>query len=102
MARTKVKTEDYQLDVRKPTTRTDEEAGESPLDKGPTVATGLGVRTGELEALSSLAGELGITKNKLMRFALRYVIIEYRAGRLDLRKLIKVPPEPKKDIEMPK
>lgn len=71
------------------------------FDKGPTVATGLGVRTGEKEAIRAIAGELGITPNALIRFAIRYVLKEHLEGRLDLEQYIDIPPEPQRKIRMP-
>lgn len=79
----------------------DQEEQSLDLDKGPTVSTGIGMRTGELEAIDAIAGELGITRNALLRWATRYIILEYRAGRLDLSKYIEIPPEPKRNIRMP-
>ncbi len=77
------------------------QAGRFDLDQAPTVATGLGIRKGELNAIETISGELGVTKNKFMRWCLRYVIQEYEAGRLDLKKWLEVPPEPKNDLRMP-
>lgn len=76
-------------------------AGTPDLDEGPTVSTGLGLRTGELNAAQQIADELGISRNALLRWAIRYVLSQYLAGKLDLRKWIEIPPEPKKNIRMP-
>lgn len=80
----------------------DQDLASIDLDESPTVSTGLGIRTGELKAITLLADRLGITKNALMRFAIRYVLTAVRDGKINIDQFIEIPPEPKKDIKMPK
>lgn len=93
---------DYEVDPRKSTARQDSELANVDLDASPTVNTGLGLRKGTLDAVDLLARRLGISKNALIVFAIRYVITAVRDGQLDIEKFIEVPPEPKRDIRLPK
>jgi len=54
------------------------------LDAGNIKAIGLGIRTGEIEALDLIAGETGITRNQLLRFIVRTFLLDYQAGKVDL------------------
>jgi len=76
-------------------------ADNSDLDLGNIKATGIGLRAGELAALDSIAGRLGVARNALMRALIRWALIEYRAGRLDLAGNVEQPPPPKKRLRMP-
>lgn len=76
-------------------------ADNSDLDKGNIKPTGIGLRAGEIAALSAIAGRLGVARNALMRAFIRWAILEYRAGRLDLADNIEQPPPPKKRLRMP-
>jgi hypothetical protein len=69
------------------------------------MAQGVGMRPGELAALDAIGAELGaalgvqaITKNALMREAVRRFIIAWRAGEItaeDLAEVFKPPAKPK-------
>jgi hypothetical protein len=81
-----------------------EEASENPdLDEGRIVSAGVGIKEGELRAIESIAAGLGkgITKNAVMRFALRWFILQVRAGNVDLSGFVEEPPEPDKRLKMP-
>ena len=71
------------------------------LDNGNIKATGIGLRQGEIEALTVIAGSLEVNRNAVMRAFMRWAIKEYRAGRLDLAALVEAPPPPKNKLNMP-
>ena len=73
----------------------------SDLDKGNIKATGVGLTLGELAAVQAIADELQLARNAVMRYAIRWFIREYRAGKIDLVKNIHEPPPPKKKLSMP-
>jgi hypothetical protein len=101
MAEKKRKIVDDDLFARTTSEQTPATSERFDLDKGPTVATGLGIRTGEKEAIAAISKELGIKPNAFVRFCIRYVLKEYLAGRLDLIKWVEIPPEPERKIRMP-
>ena len=74
----------------------------SDLDAGVIHASGVGLKTGELAALNDIADKLGIARNALMRFAIRWFIYNYRAGVIDMTRFVEQPPPPKKVLRMPK
>lgn len=76
-------------------------AGNRDLDLGKISPVGVGLLTGEKEALKVLAAEQGITLNALMRFALRRFIVEVRAGVIDLNKEQDEPEPQKKKLKLP-
>lgn len=55
------------------------------LDAGLTRTVGVGLKDGEIAALEAIAGELGITRNALMRYIVRRWLVDYRAGQIDMR-----------------
>lgn len=78
------------------------EVDNSDLDQGRILQSGVGLKEGEMQALDAIGKELGgIARNALMRYAVRRLIIDYRAGRLNLEAFVTTPPEPKKTLEMP-
>lgn len=78
-------------------------ADNSDLEEGNIRPVGVGLRAGEVQALDNIAAELGgIPRNQLMRFAVRWFILQFRAGKVDLSGFVKEPPPPKKRLEMPK
>lgn len=76
-------------------------ADNSDLSQGNIRALGIGLSEGERNALTAIAEELGIARNALGRFALRWFILQYRAGNIDLASEIQEPPPPKKRIRLP-
>ncbi len=77
------------------------EADNSDLDEGNIKAMGVGLRGGEVAALDAMAGELGIARNQLLRFAIRWFILQVRSGAVDLQRFIEEPPPPKKNLRLP-
>jgi len=52
--------------------------------EGRTVPVGVGLKESEVAMLDEIAGELGIARNALMRWGLRYFLKQYNAGNVDL------------------
>lgn len=75
--------------------------GNADLDRGNIQATGIGLRAGELEALQAIADRLDLARNAVMRWGLRWFILQYRAGKVDLSQFIVEPPPPKKKLRQP-
>ncbi len=49
-----------------------------------TLPVGVGLKQSELRDLDAIAGELGVARNALLRWAVAYFLREYRAGRISL------------------
>ena len=67
---------------------------------GRTLPVGVGLKESEVGMLDQLAGELGIARNALLRYAVRYFLSAYQRGEIDLSANIQVP-KPKKKLKMP-
>ena len=68
----------------------------SDLDRGNIQSTGVGLRKGEIETLDAIGKSLGgISRNALIRFAVRSFLLDYRAGNVDLSSYVKEPEPPK-------
>lgn len=80
------------------------QADNSDLDTGPILPSGVGLRQGEVEALKQIAAAYDISRNALLRYAARRLILDYRAGKLDLSGLVEKPPEhtPRNRMRYPK
>jgi hypothetical protein len=74
----------------------------SDLDNGNVRPLGVGLRAGEVAALDQIANQYGVARNALLRFAVRYFLLQFRAGRVDLIGQVETPPPPKKKLTMPK
>jgi hypothetical protein len=68
--------------------------------KGRTLSVGVGLKESEVALLDEIADELGVTRNALMRYGLRYFLRQLQAGTLDLAKDVQEP-EMKKRLKMP-
>jgi hypothetical protein len=73
----------------------------SDLDSGLIRSIGIGLRQGEVSAIDGLAESLEVTRNQLLRYAVRWFLLEYRAGRVSLAGNIEEPPPPKKKLRLP-
>ena len=74
----------------------------SDLDRGNIQSTGVGLRKGEIEALDAIGESLGgISRNALIRFAVRRFLLDYRAGKMDLSSYVKEPEPPKPSLRFP-
>lgn len=67
---------------------------------GRTLSVGVGLKESEVEMLDAIVDNLGVTRNALMRYAIRYFLSEYIAGEIDLAEDVETP-EPKKRLKMP-
>ena len=77
------------------------------LDAGNIQSTGVGLRQGEIDALDAIGRALGSelgseppARNALIRLATRKLIIEYRAGKLDLLPYFETPEKPKPKLRL--
>lgn len=80
-------------------------ADNSDLDEGSIRPSGVGLRHGEILALDAIAEKYDIARNALLRYAARRLILDYRAGRLDLsgQAETKAPRrEPRRRLKMPR
>ena len=73
------------------------------LDKAPgrIVSSGVGLTEKELAVIDGMADKFGISRNSLLRFAIRWFIRQVWAGNVDLSKFIEVPKSPKNKLNMP-
>ena len=65
---------------------------------GRTIAVGVGLKEAEVAELDKIVDKLDITRNALMRYAIRYFLSQYSAGEI---KLDVEEPEVKKKLKMP-
>jgi len=70
------------------------------LDEGRIQTVGIGIRLGETSAIDEIAKKHGISRNALMRLAIRKFILEVRAGEFDPGKYIETP-EQKHKVVLP-
>ena len=73
--------------------------GEIPAE-GHTRPVAVGLRESEIELLDQVAADHGVARNAVMRWALRWFLKEYAAGRAPLAAAVKTP-KPKNIIDMP-
>ncbi len=73
----------------------------SDFDAGTIHSTGVGLRMGEIEALDQIAAELGISRNALLHYAVRWFLVQHRRGLIDLAGAVEIPPPPKKRLRLP-
>lgn len=74
----------------------------SDLEEGRIIPNGVGLTAGEVAAVDEIAKQYGLSRNALLRFAVRSFILNFRSGLIDLAPLIETPPTPKKRLRMPK
>lgn len=67
---------------------------------GRTISVGVGLKEGEVAELDRIVEELGITRNALMRYAIRHFLTQYAAGSINIAKDVQTP-EAKKRLKMP-
>ena len=67
---------------------------------GRTVSVGVGLKEGEVAMLDEIVKQLDITRNALMRYAIRHFLTQYIAGEINLADDVEAP-EPKKRLKMP-
>jgi hypothetical protein len=54
--------------------------------RGALRSVGVGLYQSELEAVDALAAELGTKRNALLRYAVRYLLSQHRAGELTIER----------------
>jgi hypothetical protein len=64
---------------------------------GRTLSVGVGLKQSEVDLLDAIATELGIARNALLRYLVRYGLAQYRSGRLE----VPVRREERYRVEMP-
>jgi hypothetical protein len=74
------------------------EVDNSDLEQGLIRPSGVGLREGEIMALDAIAQHYEISRNAILRLAARRLIMDFRAGRLDIESMITTPATPKKRL----
>lgn len=64
---------------------------------GRTLSVGVGLKESEVDLLDAIAAELGIARNALLRYLVRYGLAQYRSGKLE----VPVRREERFRVEMP-
>jgi hypothetical protein len=72
----------------------------SDINQGNIKPVGVGLTIGEIGAIDAIGAENELTRNALLRFAIRRFIIEYRKGDINLE--TEAPPPPKRKLIQPK
>lgn len=67
---------------------------------GRTIAVGVGLKEAEVAELDKIVDKLDVTRNALMRYAIRYFLSQYNAGAIKPEEDVEAP-EPKKRLKMP-
>ena len=67
------------------------------INKNVTV----GLRLSESDLVEGIAAEYGVSRNAVMRYAIRYFLRDYLNGRIDLASDVKTPTIPQNRLEMP-
>ncbi len=88
-------------DIFKKTTPapTDEEQEEIPV-AGRTLSIGVGLKESEVAMLDEIVEELGVSRNSLMRYAIRHFLLQYQSGEIALEEDVERP-TPKAKLKMP-
>lgn len=75
-------------------------SGEAVPKTGRTISVGVGLKEGEVAELDRIVEDLDITRNALMRYAIRYFLTQYSAGSINLARDVESP-EAKRRLRMP-
>ena len=81
---------------RKTTGQEPEPGDNADLDEGRIVSAGVGITEGELAAVDALAERYEVSRNALMRIAVRLFIEGVRAGTINPENYLQQPTRPKK------
>ncbi|MFQ5407252.1 MAG: ribbon-helix-helix protein, CopG family [Anaerolineales bacterium] len=76
------------------------QGGDEVPATGRTMSVGVGLKESELHLLDRIAQELEVSRNALMRYALRYFLKAYRGGKIDPATDVETPAA-KKRLKMP-
>jgi len=74
----------------------------SDLDSGRVSPVGIGLTTGELDALDSLAVHFGVKRHALLKLAVRLLIVGIRSGTLDISEYLEEVPAQKRVKKLPR
>ncbi len=75
--------------------------GNDDLKTGKVEALGLGLYTGEKNAIEAIAEQVGVSRNALLHFAVNWFIVQFRAGNIDLTPFTQDPKPAKKKLNLP-
>lgn len=67
---------------------------------GRTLSIGVGLKESEVEMLDQIVEELEISRNSIMRYAIRHFLLQYRSGEIALEENVERP-TPKAKLKMP-
>ena len=69
--------------------------------KGKSSSISMGLRASEIELLNEIADRYQVSRNALLRLAVRRFLGDVVNGRIDLETMIEAPPPPKRRIVLP-
>lgn len=75
-------------------------AADSVPATGRTISVGVGLKESEVAMLDEIVDQLDITRNSLMRYAIRHFLTQYIEGEINPSEDVEAP-EPKKRLKMP-
>lgn len=82
--------------------KTEGEAVEAAVEvpaEGRTIAVGVGLKESEIALLDQVAGDLGVARNAVTRYAVRYFLTAYLRGDVDMTDQVEA--KTKKSLRMP-
>ena len=68
--------------------------------EGRTLPTSVGLKESEVQLLDQVAGELGVARNAVMRYALRDFLRRYMSGEINLTAKVQEAEAPKRKLQM--
>lgn len=74
----------------------------SDLESGHVRPIGIGLREGEITALDDIAATYGISRGGVIRIAIRLIIRDFRAGKIDLAPYVAEPMPQRNRVILPK
>ena len=85
--------------LTKPTGKPPDTAAGAIPATGRTIPVGVGLKESEVHMLDEIGQDVGLARNALMRYAVRFFLREYIAGRVDLAGSVET--ETKRRLRMP-
>jgi hypothetical protein len=83
--------------IESPFRRTEPRAADTVPAQGRTLPVGVGLKESEIQMLDTIAADHGVSRNQLLRFAVRSFLQDYVAGQVELD----VTTEQKRSLNMP-
>ena len=74
----------------------------SDLDSGRVSPIGIGLTSGEIDALDALAAGLGVKRHALLKIAARLLIVGLRSGTLDISEYLEEIPAQRRVKKLPR